>query len=315
MAKVKNKIEVNKEKNRLLEITTVSIPYIKELKNLPLVKSTNACILMQQIEYWMVKYPEGFYKFLSRPSSIQYAYKEGDSWMEELGISEAEYRTAFDQIGVRYNSKKAYDQAKEIDNEFRNKYYCSYFNKVTRLTHYFRNNEKVEEAIDFIDELQNLLSRNGNSNVTESTILTPRDKDSEFIEVNIIDSESTEITTKNTPDNNLERVLSTDNEDSLLINNFDKQENGNYKSGDVMESVLSSYNGNESFNHNGAGDCLSEKIIIPLDFTPTWDEKYRAIRTFDNKSPAYITQKLVDYYHEKGTKKTIPNGIKNGGIG
>lgn len=305
MAKKRDKKKVNQEKNRLLEITKVSIPYIKDLKLLPLIKSTNACILMQQIEYWMSKYPNGFFKFLAPPTSIQYAYKEGDSWAEELGISGTEYRTAFDQIGVRYKSKKEYDQAKENGDEFRSRFYCSYFNKVSRLTHYFRNHDKVEKAIDFLAELQTLSSRNENIELSESTILTTRDKESEFIEVNNIDSESTEITTKNISNIYQERESSTDDQNSLLNKNLYIKENENYKNGNVMEALLPSYHVNESLNQNGSGDSPAERVLIPLDFEPTWDAKYRAINKYLRKSPAEATKSFINKKRESGTKMTI----------
>lgn len=47
--------------NRLLSITRNVIPYVKELK--PYAKTTNGVLLMQQLEYWFDRHPEGFYKF------------------------------------------------------------------------------------------------------------------------------------------------------------------------------------------------------------------------------------------------------------
>src|SRR5438045_500336 len=108
-------------RNKILSITRSSIPYVKELRRLPYVKSLAACVLMQQLDYWFEKYPQGFYKFLESCPD-QYAYKQGDSWTEELGISADEFRTAFDQIGVRYKSKKEFDAAAD---KFQGKYYCS----------------------------------------------------------------------------------------------------------------------------------------------------------------------------------------------
>ena len=133
-------------KNKILTITPHSIPYVKELRQLPLVRSISACLLMQQLDYWFVRYPAEFYKFLE--PCEQRAYKEGDSWCEELGISADEFRTAFDQIGVRYESKKKYNEAKRAGDIFGGKYYCSYTDKISRLTYYYRNHDVVNKAID-----------------------------------------------------------------------------------------------------------------------------------------------------------------------
>ncbi len=78
---------ISEEKNRILTLVNFTIPYVKELRKLPLVKSVTASILMQQLDYWFnIQGKESFYKFLE-PCDNQYAYKKGDSWTEELGMS------------------------------------------------------------------------------------------------------------------------------------------------------------------------------------------------------------------------------------
>jgi hypothetical protein len=296
----------NKEKNRLLEITKFTVPYIKELKQLPLVKSTNACILMQQLEYWFYIQKKSFYKFLAPPNSIQYAYKVGQSWTEELAVSEDEYRTAFDQIGVRYASKKEYGKAKSEGDEFRGKYYCSYFNKVSRLTHYFRNHEKVEEAIDFIEKLHKSSSKDGDSNLRESTMPIPRDEEYQFIEDEYIDSESTDTSSYNTSDSLSERELPNGKENSHSNKlSSEEKEKVNNQFEDVKEADESSFNVETGSNHNGAGDSSDEKILIPLDFEPTWDAKYQAIKKYPRKSPAEATKSLISKKRDSRTKMTI----------
>lgn len=137
-------------RNKILSVTRNVVPYVKGLRSLPLIKSVVACILMQQLDYWFKDYPQGFYKFLEQPATNHRAYKVGDSWTEELGISADEFRTAFDQIGIRYKSKKEYDAAED---KFQGKYYCSYTDKLARLTHYFRNHEVVDAALDTLSAL------------------------------------------------------------------------------------------------------------------------------------------------------------------
>lgn len=131
-------------RNRLLAIIRDTIPYVKELR--PHAKSIAACIVMQQLDYWFLRYPEGFFKFLA-PCNHR-AYKAGDSWMEELAVSKEEFRTAFDNIGVRYSSKTEFEEAPD---KFQGKFYCSYHNKRDGETYYFRNHELVDALLDTLD--------------------------------------------------------------------------------------------------------------------------------------------------------------------
>jgi len=128
-------------KNRILHLTRNTIPYVKELH--AIAGGVLGCLVMQQLDYWFENHPEGFYKFLL-PSDHP-AYKTGDSWTEELGMSKDEFRTAFDKIGHRYKSKSEFDKA--ID-KFQGKFYCSYVDRRSNLTFYFRNHEAVDAALD-----------------------------------------------------------------------------------------------------------------------------------------------------------------------
>ena len=128
-------------KNRILHLTRNTIPYVKELHTIA--GGVLGCLVMQQLDYWFENHPEGFYKFLL-PSDHP-AYKSGDSWTEELGMSKDEFRTAFDKIGHRYKSKSEHDKAED---KFQGKFYCSYVDRRSNLTYYFRNHEAVDAALD-----------------------------------------------------------------------------------------------------------------------------------------------------------------------
>lgn len=130
-------------KNRILSLTRNTIPYVKELQ--PLAYTVAGCILMQQLDYWFERKPEGFYKFLEPPQKYHNLYHQGDSWVEELWMTAEEFRTAFDRIGIRYKSKRLYEDA---PNKFQGKYYCSYFDRRENLTYYFRNHDLVDLALD-----------------------------------------------------------------------------------------------------------------------------------------------------------------------
>lgn len=127
--------------NRILAITRNTIPYVKELRQF--VDSVAGCILMQQLDYWFERYPDGFYKFQSPTEHPQ--YKPEQSWTEELGFSKEEFRTAFDKIGIRYKSKSEHRSATD---KFQGKFYCSYHDRSQGLTYYFRNHGLVDLALD-----------------------------------------------------------------------------------------------------------------------------------------------------------------------
>ncbi|MGV1016761.1 MAG: hypothetical protein ACOYBW_05215 [Fluviibacter phosphoraccumulans] len=128
-------------KNRILHLTRNTIPYVKELH--AIAGGVLGCLVMQQLDYWFEGHPEGFYKFLM-PSDHP-AYKIDDSWTEELGMSVDEFRTAFDKIGIRYKSKSEFDKAED---KFQGKFYCSYVDRRSNLTYYFRNHEMVDATLD-----------------------------------------------------------------------------------------------------------------------------------------------------------------------
>lgn len=147
-------------RNRILFITRNTIPYVKELQ--PLAGSVAGCILMQQLDYWFERFPDGFWKFLE-PSNHS-KYRPGDSWIEELGLSVDEFRTAFDRLGIRYKSKGIFDEAQD---KFQRKFYCSYQDRRENLTHYYRNHDLVDKALDeLITNKEQAVTVNGESPVT-----------------------------------------------------------------------------------------------------------------------------------------------------
>lgn len=136
-------------KNSLAAINRKIIPYNPEFRKLSLVKSVNAAILLQQLDFyfWFGKYIE-FYKFLE-PAPNHYSYTEGDSWTEELGFSAEEFTTAFRQIGIQYKSCKAYHEAqsKFVSPEGVEYYYASYIDRRRGITKYVRNDKLLDTEL------------------------------------------------------------------------------------------------------------------------------------------------------------------------
>lgn len=130
---------------RILQISRNSIPYVRELN--VLTGGMIGSVLMQQLDYWFDKYPDGFYKFLT-PSEAHPAYKPGQSWCEELAISHNEFRNAFEKIGIRYSSKGEYDAV--TGDKFQGRMYCCYIDKRQNLTYYYRNHDLVDQNLEML---------------------------------------------------------------------------------------------------------------------------------------------------------------------
>ena len=129
-------------------------------------KTVTGAILFQQMEYWFAKMGKPFYKF-TEPSEKNSYYKDGQSWTEELGFSADEFRTAFDNIGIRYSSKAEYETAVIMNREtggrldvFAGKFYCSYHDKIKGITVYYRNHSKTDERLSVFTETNNTDLRN-----------------------------------------------------------------------------------------------------------------------------------------------------------
>jgi hypothetical protein len=120
-----------------------TIPYSRRLREFT--RNIAATILMHRLEYHFKKHPDGFHKFLttsSKTSEHQLAY----SWQEELGFSKEEFTRAFSYIGARHITKEHYQRAMQpfFDNKNNEKYYCSYSDRSTGQTWYFRNHFLVD---------------------------------------------------------------------------------------------------------------------------------------------------------------------------
>ena len=126
--------------------------------------SITATLLMSQLEFWFkVTGGKSFYKFME-PCEHGY-YKEGDSWQEELMMSSSEIRTAFKRIGIAYKSKKEFmEHERDI---FQGKMYASYYDRMRKMTFYFRNAGKVKEIFDQLDRLD----RNEEKQVIEEKVV------------------------------------------------------------------------------------------------------------------------------------------------
>ncbi|MCW8886894.1 MAG: hypothetical protein OQK12_16840 [Motiliproteus sp.] len=223
--------------NNSLAISAKTIPYNPALRERA--GSISAAILWQQLEYWFSIADGSFYKFL-QPCDHD-AYKVGDSWQEDIGFSPDEFRTAFDKLGVRYRSKKAFKEAEEQfkrgDTEC---LYCSYHDKRSGLTYYIRNNDfadgvigdlvcKQEKPDTVNQEPQSTVTKQSQSTVNQQSPVTETDNaelqkqatpiyidgESRVTEMGISIPMLQEITTENTQEITPEDICASDDDATL----------------------------------------------------------------------------------------------------
>ena len=96
--------------------------------------SNTLVILWGQMEFWFQKKPNGFYKFL-KPCNHR-LFRRGDSWCEQLNISENTFRKYASKLCASYNSKRAFLSKSD---PFQGKPYACYFDRLKKITFYFRN--------------------------------------------------------------------------------------------------------------------------------------------------------------------------------
>ena len=241
-------------KNRILHLTRNTIPYVKELYSIT--GGVLSCLVMQQLDYWFENHPEGFYKFLL-PSEHP-AYKAGDSWTEELGMSVDEFRTAFDKIGHRYKSKSEFDKTED---KFQGKFYCSYVDRRSNLTYYFRNHDLVDAVLD------ELLSRTNTSR--SKTGKSPAENPRRSADFTV----------------NGDSQFTGDRESPLTAN----RENPPPLYRDYNTETTTTTARSHAINSGGRGG-LSDQLVLPK-CTP---EESIAIRELIAKCPVEFQQKALD---------------------
>ena len=111
--------------------------------------SVNAAIIVAYLEACFKEKGKLFYKFMEPCKHSKYV--EGESVVEELQMTSTEFRTAFKHIGVVYKSKKAFNKSED---KFQGKMYLSYYDRITKLTYYVRNNELVNRKLHKLEESQ-----------------------------------------------------------------------------------------------------------------------------------------------------------------
>src|SRR5690606_18004655 len=112
----------------------------------PTIKRFTGCdratLILEKIEYFFSKQPNGFYKFIE-PCSHR-LYKKNDSWAEELGCDRKCFTRSWEKIGFRHNSRRAFEEAKD---KFEGKLYASYYDRNLNQMFFIRNHDLANETL------------------------------------------------------------------------------------------------------------------------------------------------------------------------
>jgi hypothetical protein len=132
--------------NPAVKITTIIADDVTKISYRPLWRyiagSVTSAILLQQMLYWWRKMNQkAFYKFTA-PCNHE-DYKEGDSWLEELGFKRAEFEGARNKIAKRIKTGDSKMDALEH-------YPVVYWNDCDRRTWYEFNEELLEECLQWL---------------------------------------------------------------------------------------------------------------------------------------------------------------------
>jgi len=129
-----------------------TIHYYPELREY--VGSINAVLIVSYLEACFEEKGRSFYKFME-PCGHGY-YKEGESWSEVLHMTGTEFRTAFKHIGTVYKSKREYNRSED---KFQGKMYLSYYDRISKMTYYMRNDDLVNRVLQLVGREENTIAK------------------------------------------------------------------------------------------------------------------------------------------------------------
>ena len=113
----------------------------------PNIKKLTGCdratLILEKVEVFFRKQPNGFYKFIE-PCSHP-LYKKEDSWAEELGCDRKCFTRSWDKIGLRHKSRRAFEAAED---KFEGKLYASYYDRHLNQMFFIRNHDLANETLE-----------------------------------------------------------------------------------------------------------------------------------------------------------------------
>lgn len=130
--------------------------------------SQQGTLILSALEYWFIKKPDGFYKFME-PCSHR-LYKKGDSWLEEVGLVRKRFARAFEEFGIKYPSRSAFENAED---KFEGKLYASYYDRYTNRTFFVRNHDLAKETLNPYFKAKKVDDHKGDGTSNKSTDSLP----------------------------------------------------------------------------------------------------------------------------------------------
>ena len=113
----------------------------------PNIKKLTGCdratLILEKVEVFFRKQPNGFYKFIE-PCSHP-LYKKEDSWAEELGCDRKCFTRSWDKIGLRHKSRRAFEATED---KFEGKLYASYYDRHLNQMFFIRNHDLANETLE-----------------------------------------------------------------------------------------------------------------------------------------------------------------------
>ncbi len=198
--------------------------YVPELMQLVESGDEKMCLLMAQCEYWFGHKPDGFYKFMSPAKGDNRAYREGDSWTEEMGMSSTKIANALKPICTPYPSYTAYKN--EEGDKFKGKFYCSYYHKPSHQTQYLRNHDITNAALKSLslEKRSDIFREKHSSKIGNDEKVISGDTETgcpEIIEAEVV---YTENTTKTTQESNSEKTQEREDSSHFSPDQIKKEE-------------------------------------------------------------------------------------------
>lgn len=253
------------------------IPYYPELGKIT--GGISSAILMTQLEYWFNKMNnKPFYKFLEACDHA--SYKEGESWVEELGMSKDEFRLAFSKIGTTYKSKKEFDKSED---KFQGKFYCSYIDRIERRTYYFRNSLLIESALKIIFENEDAKKTNDKtSDFYKSGKSISRSGESQSQEVEKVDFYKSGIPTSNNSIL-LQEITIEDYQENKTITTTTETPNKSQNSSSAISENIKNIRDYLLKNVNGINDKTCNNIIFSVENLDIQLERVITVVEYANK--------------------------------
>ncbi len=279
--------------------------YVPELMEIVESGDEKMCLMMAQLEYWFDLKPDGFYKFMTPAKTDNPAYREGDSWTEEMGMSDTKIANALKPICTHYPSLTAYRQVE--GDKFAGKFYCSYYHKPSHQTHYVRNHAFVNQALESLslEKKSGIFREKHSSTVGNDEYSFSGDTETEYPEV----IEGDVIYTENTQENN--SYTTQEREDDSHLSDIRKEKEDVIK--EREETSESSFSESDSYDNPIEGEVYLDdpdrwqsakkvEVPFPADFLLTED----MIGWAEERNPEVDVHKATEkfeIYHADSSSK------------